>query len=104
MNIAFNLRNRERGLQRCIKSRYETLQSSDRLGDRYSDSPVWHDCVEELLEDVFALVEGEDVAEVGWVGAELPKVVLHHLHRRVHVQLATPQQLHVEVGVILMRN
>ena len=60
--------------------------------------------MEELLEDVLALVEGEDVAEVGGVGTELPQVVLHHPHRRVHVQLAAPQQLHVEVGVIWMRN
>ena len=72
----------------------------ENLNDRYYDSPVWHDCVEEFLEDVFALVKGEYVAEVGGVGAELPEVVLHHPHRRVHVQLAAPQQLHVEVGVI----
>ena len=30
------------------------------------DHPVWHDCVEEVLEDVVALVEGEDVVEVAW--------------------------------------
>ena len=67
------------------------------------DHPVWHDCVQEFLEDMIALMEGEDVAEVGGVGSELPQVVLHHLHRRVHVQLAAPQQLHVKVGVIWMR-
>ena len=62
--------------------------------------PVWHDRVEELLEDVVALVEGEDVAEVGGVGAELPKVVLDHLHRRVYVKFAASQELDVKVGVI----
>ena len=64
------------------------------------DHPVWHDCVQEFLEDMIAIMEGGDVTEVGGVGSKLPQVVLHHLHRGVHVELPAPQELHVEVGVI----
>ena len=64
------------------------------------DHPVWHDCVQEFLEDMIAIMEGEDVTEVGGVGSKLPQVVLHHLHRRVDVELSAPQELDVEVWVI----
>ena len=49
---------------------------------------------------MIAIMEGEDVTEVGGVGSKLPQVVFHHLHRRVDVELSAPQELDVEVWVI----
>ena len=56
--------------------------------------------MQELLEGVIALVEGQDVPEVAGVGVELPQVVFHHLDRRVHVEVAAPQELPVEMWII----
>ena len=56
--------------------------------------------MQELLEDVIALVEGQDVPEVAGVGVELTKVVFHHLDRRVYVEVAAPQELPVEMWII----